>query len=169
MYFQPNTKKVSEDILQQERLLWAEDLIQKISVKTSSYLPREKQNTKTSFLINVVQKVSKENIEPEDWREFQVKAEEVVHELPHKAIDGKFDYGRSLNVVARFKTYVLKKFKFVPKGAYLKIGLFGGIVGGLILGLVFDYFFSGLVFGVGLGLIYGSIQDKKALAKNRVL
>lgn len=155
--------------MQQERLFWAEDFIRKMSVKTSGYSAREKQNTKISFLMNVVQKVSREAIEQEDWKEFQTKAEEVLKVLPQKSIDGKMDYGKSLSAISRFKTHVLKKFKFVPKGAYLKIGLFGGIIGGLILGLVFNYLFAGLIFGVGIGLVYGSIQDKKALAKGRVL
>lgn len=158
-----------EEIQQQERLFWMEQIMQAISIKSSGYSPREKQNTKIPFILKVIQKVSHEPLELEDWKEFQAKVEAVSQTLPQKTMEGKFDYGKSLQLNAQFKTYVMKKFKYVPKGAYLRIWLFLGIVVGFVGGLIFSYLLPGLILGVGVGLLVGSLQDKKALAKHRVL
>lgn len=152
------------------RNIWAEKILGKIQVKTNDYSEREKENTRISFLVNSVEKISKkENLELEDWDKFQEKAEKVVSLLPEKQRGEKMNYGSYLKAITNFKSYVQQKFNYVSKGFYLRIWLVIGIVLGLPIGAISGHISIGILFGIGIGLVVGTYLDKKASKENRVL
>lgn len=153
-----------------EKRRWTENVRREIAQKTTGYTEREKKNLRISFLVNAIEKVmDKEKVASEEWEEFQKKTSHVVQLLPMKSGQERLVYGSSLKAISQFKTYVLKKFNYVSKGFYLKIWLFLSGVLGLIIGALTGYLLPGFIVGIGIGLIAGSYQDKKAVANNRVL
>lgn len=153
-----------------EKRTWTKKVCGEIAHKTTGYSEREKKNLRISFLLHAIEKVAdKDGVVPTDWREFQGKVEQVIQHLPMKSGQERLVYGGSLKAITQFKTYVLKKFNYVSKGSYLKIWLFLTGILGLIIGALTGYLLPGVLLGVGIGLVMGSYQDKKAAANNRVL